>query len=264
MRDSLILIACVLAVLGCHPVDEVDPAVPANGSDASPSANESSSAEEQEQTPGQESNNGTLPDENEEGSGEGSTPAEIAEPSLPDVTLNLYTGYMGASGVFASTENTLYTCEQSEGSNPQFLIQVGATLTGDEGLDPWFTKFQFTSDTKEWVGYNGNTVYQTQEACEQTGQACDDVVIGGGESGYPDQGAGHMGIQNVYCRYWGGETYTITLSVQALTQEVPPGTSGLLAEESIEVNCEPRPCCPSATYLETHGNHTTVPWECDD
>lgn len=181
----------------------------------------------------------------------------------PEVELTLQTGYMSPAGIFTDTGNTLYTCEESAGSNPQFLIQVGASLSGDAHLDPWFIRFEFESDTSEWVGLYGNTVYQSLEDCQNAGTSCDEVEVGEGNSGYPDQGAGHMGIQNVYCRYWKGQDYTINMTVRAITLNPPLGTSPLIAEEEIQIQCEWQECCPNANYLEIYGNHTTETWDCD-
>ena len=95
----------------------------------------------------------------------------------PFVDVSLDTGYMGANGTFTSTRNTVYTCAQHSESNQQFLIQIGAVLESDEGFDPDFVQFHFTSNTSEWVGTEGNRVFQSFEACDAAQQSCDEVII---------------------------------------------------------------------------------------
>ena len=192
------------------------------------------------------------------------TEEEEEEESQNPVTLQLATGYMGANGTFTETGNTLYTCAQHSESNQQFLVQVGATLEGGEGLDPDFIQFKFTSDTSEWVGTEGNSVFQSFEACDGAQQSCDEVVIGEGTSGYPDAGAGHMGIQNVMCRYWEGPGYTIQIFVQALDLLGGTPDPEVIGEATVTIECEPVSCCPPVEYMETLGNHTTEPWDCDE
>ena len=178
------------------------------------------------------------------------------------ISLILETGYLGANGFFTTTRDTLYTCAQHSESNQQFLIQIGATLEGADDLDPDFVQFNFTSDTSEWVGTEGNTVFQSFEACNAAQQSCDEVVIGEGTSGYPDAGAGHMGIQNVMCRYWDGPAYTIEVSVEAVYLLGSTPGPELIGKSNITIDCQPVSCCPPVEYIETRGNHTTLPWDC--
>ena len=106
-------------------------------------------------------------------------------------------------------------------------------------------------------------MYQTFEACDAAGGFCDEVVIGEGTSGYPDAGDGHIGIQNVYCRYWDAEPYAIKISAAAFNLDVAAPEPEQITQSDIVIRCEPRPCCPPVDYIETRGNHTTVPWQCD-
>lgn len=177
--------------------------------------------------------------------------------------LELRTGLLGVNDVFVETGATLYTCENAEGINGQFALQVGARVSGQLDFNPELVRIAFTSDHAEWVGSvaGENEVYASQEECEATGRYCEEVVVGEGESGYFQIDDGHIAIQNLWCRYFGGTEYSFQMQAQGI--DLNPWPYEPFTEiATLEIRCVPRPCCPDNDYIDTWGNHTVEPWDC--
>ena len=177
--------------------------------------------------------------------------------------LELRTGLLGVNDVFVETGTTLYTCENAEGTNGQFALQVGAEVMGALDFEPDLVRVAFTSNHAEWVGSvaGENEVYWSQEECEATGRYCEAVVVGEGESGYFRIDDGYIAIQNLWCRYFGGTEYTFEMQAHAIDLNPWPNEP-LTRTATLEIQCVPRPCCPDNDYIDTWGNHTVEPWEC--
>ncbi len=193
-------------------------------------------------------------------------PSEDADgAAAPDTLreLELRTGLLGVNDVFVETGTTLYTCENAEGTNGQFALQVGAEVMGALDFNPDLVRVAFTSNHAEWVGSvaGENEVYWSQDACEATGRYCESVVVGEGESGYFRIEDSYIAIQNLWCRYFGGTQYTF--EVQAYAIDLNPWPNEPLTQTAtLEIQCVPRPCCPDNDYIATWGNHTVEPWDC--
>ncbi len=194
------------------------------------------------------------------GSG-GSTGGSDPGSALRD--LDLRTGLLGVNDTFLETGATLYTCENAEGINGQFALQVGAQVRGPLDFNPELVRVAFTSNHAEWVGSvaGENEVYWSQEDCEETGRYCEEVVVGEGESGYFQVDEGHIAIQNLWCRYFGGTEYAFEMQAQGIDLNPWP-YEPFTKTATLEIRCVPRPCCPDNDYIDTWGNHTVEPWDC--
>lgn len=95
-------------------------------------------------------------------------------------------------------------------------VQVGATVLELNGHDPDFLRIEFSSDRIEWVGYSQNSIeiYDSEEACLESEDYCDEVIVGEGSSGYFEIEDGHIAIQNAYCRY-AEDSYDFTITAIA-------------------------------------------------
>jgi hypothetical protein len=184
----------------------------------------------------------------------------------PDPTrndLDLMAGLLNVNDAFTQTESRLFTCENSVGTNGQFALQVGARVSGEGQYNPGLVRIEFSSDTSEWVGSASgeNEVYLTQKECEASGSYCEEVVVGEGTSGYFEIDDGYIGIQNIWCRYFGGSAYQYTISAHGI--DMNPWPYEIFTETAeLVVKCIPLPCCPDNDYISKWGNHTVEPWEC--
>jgi len=177
--------------------------------------------------------------------------------------LTLTAGLLNVNDTFRETPAQLHTCENSVGTNGQFALQVGARVTGDGQYQPALVRIEFTSDASEWVGSASGDieVYLSQEECEATGRYCEEVVIGEGTSGYFEIDDGYIGIQNIWCRYFGGLAYEYTMSAHGI--DMNPWPYEIFTETgTLKIQCIPMPCCPNNDYISKWGNHTVEPWEC--
>ncbi len=178
-------------------------------------------------------------------------------------SLELRSGLLNVNDLFQETGSTLYTCENSVGSNGQFALQVGAEVVGPPTYLPELVRIEFLSDLTEWVGSSGgeNAVYWTEEECLASGQYCEEIIVGEGTSGYFEIVGGYIAIQNIWCRYYGGRDYSYTMMAQGVDLNPWPNevftTTGQLM-----IMCKAMPCCPDADYQATWGNHTVEPWDC--
>ena len=165
--------------------------------------------------------------------------------------------------MFSATAATLHTCESSEGSNGQFALQVAADVIGAVDFSPELLRIHFHSDTSEWVGSvaGENDVYPTQQQCEATGRFCEEVVVGEGQSGYFAIDGGYTAMQNIWCRYFGGSSYSYTVRAKAMDM-APWPYEDFSEEAELRVDCIPMPCCPPNDYIFRWGNHTVEPWSC--
>lgn len=100
-------------------------------------------------------------------------------------------------------------------------VQVGAHVLELNGHNPDFLRIEFSSDRIEWVGYSQNSIeiYDSEEACLESEDNCDEVIVGEGSSGYFEIDDGYIAIQNAYCRYANDSyDYTITATAYNLSE----------------------------------------------
>jgi hypothetical protein len=181
-----------------------------------------------------------------------------------DNGISLRAGLLNVNDIFQETGSTLYTCENSEGTNGQFALQVGAEITGPADYIAHLVRVDFSSDRTEWVGSVGgeNEVYWTEEECLESGRYCEEIVVGEGTSGYFEIAGGHIAIQNIWCRYHGGRDYSYTVVAQGIDLNPWP-TEVFTTTGALTIACKTMPCCPDNDYISEWGNHTVEPWECD-
>jgi hypothetical protein len=132
--------------------------------------------------------------------------------SRSTINLELFPGSLNNNDQFTEVELPL-TVTPAYDLVP---VQVGAIVLELNGHNPDFLRIEFSSDRVEWVGYSQNSIeiYDSEEACLESEDHCDEVIVGEGSSGYFEIDSGHIAIQNAYCRY-ANDSYNFTITAIA-------------------------------------------------
>jgi len=128
------------------------------------------------------------------------------------INLELFPGNLDGNNQFTEVELPLNVTQAYD----LVPVQIGATALELNGYDPDFLRVEFSSDRIEWVGYSQDSIeiYDSEDACIESEDYCDEVIVGEGSSGYFEIENGHIAIQNAYCRY-ANESYSFTITATA-------------------------------------------------